>query len=105
LVVTFQKFKFFCTLEEFKPFNSFNFKWIEEIVTEMREDLGLRVFENRVLRKIFGRKRDGATGDWRRGHNDELPDLCSSPHCIQVIKSRRNIWPGGEERCVQVFGG
>jgi hypothetical protein len=55
----------------------------------MREDLGLR-----VLKKIFGRKRDGATGDWMRWHNDELPDLCSSPHCIQVIKSRRNIWPG-----------
>ena len=64
------------------------------MVTEMREDLGLSVSENRVLRKIFGRKRDGATGDWRRWHNDELPDLCSSPRCIQVIKSRRNIWLG-----------
>ena len=60
----------------------------------MREDLGLRVFENRMLRKMFGRKRDEVAGDWGRWRNDELPGLCSSPHCIQVIKSRRNFWPG-----------
>jgi len=54
--------------------------------------LGLRVFENRLLRDIFGPKRDGATGDWKRWHSDELLDLCCSPHFIRVIKSRRNIW-------------
>lgn len=60
----------------------------------MREGLGLGVFESRMLRNILGSKRDGATGDWRRWHNNELPNLWSLPQCIQVIKSRRNIWPG-----------
>jgi hypothetical protein len=49
----------------------------------------LRVFENRVLRRIFGPKRDEATGEWRRLHNEELNDLYSSPRIIRVIKSRR----------------
>jgi hypothetical protein len=53
-----------------------------------REDQRLRVFENRVLRRIFGPKRDDATGEWRRLHTDELNDLCSSPNIIRVIKSR-----------------
>jgi hypothetical protein len=44
------------------------------------------MFENRVLRKIFGSKRDEATGEWRRLHNEELYDLYSSPNTIQVIK-------------------
>jgi hypothetical protein len=47
------------------------------------------VFENRVLRRIFGSKRDEATGEWRRLHNEELNDLYSSPNIIRVIKSRR----------------
>jgi hypothetical protein len=47
------------------------------------------VFENRVLRRIFGHKRDEATGGWRRLHNEELSDLHSSPNIIRVIKSRR----------------
>jgi hypothetical protein len=46
------------------------------------------VFENRVLRRIFGTRRDEATGDWRRLHNEELDDLYSSPNIIRVIKSR-----------------
>jgi hypothetical protein len=50
------------------------------------------VFENRVLRRIFGSKRDEATGEWRRLHNEELNDLYSSPNIIRVIKSRR--WAG-----------
>jgi hypothetical protein len=49
----------------------------------------LRVFENRVLRGIFGPKRDEATGEWRRLHNEELNDLYSSSNIIRVIKSRR----------------
>jgi hypothetical protein len=52
------------------------------------------VFENRVLRRIFGRKRDEATGEWRRLHNKELNDLYSSPNIIRVIKSRRMRWAG-----------
>jgi hypothetical protein len=46
------------------------------------------VFENRVLRRIFGPKRDEVTGEWRRLHNEELNDLYSSPNIVRVIKSR-----------------
>ena len=49
----------------------------------------MRVFENRVLRRIFGPKMDEVTEDWRKLHNDELNDLYSSPNIIRVIKSRR----------------
>jgi hypothetical protein len=54
----------------------------------------LRVFKNRVLRRIFGPKRDEVTGEWRRIHNKELHALYSSPNIIQVIKSRRLRWTG-----------
>jgi len=65
----------------------------------------LRVFENRVLRRIFGPKRDEVTGEWRKLHNEELNDLCSSPNIVRVIKSRRMGWAGhlalvGERRGV-----
>jgi hypothetical protein len=61
------------------------------------------MFENRVLRRIFEPKRDEATGEWRRLHNDELNDLYSSPNIIRVMKSRRMRWTGhvarmGEKR-------
>jgi hypothetical protein len=49
----------------------------------------LRVFENRVLRKIFGPNRDGLTGGWRQLHNEEIHNLYSSPSIIRIIKSRR----------------
>jgi hypothetical protein len=52
------------------------------------------VFENRVLRGIFGSKRDGVTGEWRRLHNEELNDMYSSPNIIWVIKSRKMRWTG-----------
>ena len=55
----------------------------------MREERRVRVFENRVLRRISGLKRDEVTGEWRKLHNEELNDLYSSPNIIQVIKSRR----------------
>jgi hypothetical protein len=56
----------------------------------LRENLRLRVFENRVLRRIFGHKREeDVRGMWRKQHNEELNDLYSSPDIIQVIKSRR----------------
>jgi hypothetical protein len=66
------------------------------------EEHRLRVFENRVLRKIFGPKRE-EDGSWRELHNDELHSLYSSPNIVRVIKSRRTRWAGyvarmGEER-------
>ena len=60
----------------------------------LREEHRLRVFENRVLRRIFGRKMDGVTGEWRKLHNEELNDLYSSPNIVRVIKSRIIGWSG-----------
>ena len=56
--------------------------------------LTLRVFENMVLRRIFGPRRDEVTGEWRRLHNEELNDLYSSPNIVWVIKSIRMRWAG-----------
>jgi hypothetical protein len=61
---------------------------------KLREEHRLRVFENRVLRRIFGPKRDEVTGKWRRLHKEELNDLYSSPNIIWIIKSRRMKWAG-----------
>ena len=58
----------------------------------LREEHKLRVFENRVLGKTFGRKRDQVTGEWRRLHNEELNDMYSSLYIIQVIQLRRMRW-------------
>ena len=55
----------------------------------LREERGLRVFENRVPRRIFGPKRNEVTGEWRRLHNEELNDPYCSPNIIRVIKSIR----------------
>jgi hypothetical protein len=66
------------------------------------------VFENRVLRRIFGPKRDEVTGEWRKLHNEELHILYSSPDIIRQIKSRRLRWAGqvtrmAEERCTRLL--
>ena len=60
----------------------------------MREERRLRVFENRMLRRIFGPKRDEVTVEWRRLHNEELYAVYSSPNIIRVMKSRRLRWAG-----------
>jgi hypothetical protein len=56
------------------------------------------VFENRVLRRIFGSKRDDVTGGWRKLHNEELHNLYSSPSTIRMIKSKRMRWAGNVAR-------
>ena len=68
------------------------------------------MFENRVLRRLFGPKRDEITGEWRKLHIEELKDLYSSPNMVRVIISRRmrrtgmqRVW--GEEKRIQSFGG
>jgi len=71
----------------------------------LREERRLRVFENRVLRRIFGPKRDEVTGEWRKLHNEKCNDLYTSPNIIRLIKSRRMRWVGhlarvGEEMCI-----
>jgi hypothetical protein len=70
----------------------------------LREEHRLRVFENRVLRKIYGPKRE-EDGSWGKLHNDELHSLYSSPNIVRMIKSRNMRWAGrvshmGEGRCV-----
>jgi hypothetical protein len=73
------------------------------------EEQKLRVFENRMLRKIYGPKRE-ADGLWRKLHDDELHSLYSSLNIVRVIQSRRMRWAGhvamhgGGERCLQGFG-
>jgi len=77
----------------------------------LRDKRRLRVFENRVLRRVFGPKRDEVTGGWRKLHNEELSDQYSLPNIVRVVKSRRMRWEwhvecmGGGERCVQGSGG
>jgi hypothetical protein len=71
----------------------------------LREERRLRVFENRVLRRVFGRKRDEVMGEWRKLHNEELNDLYSLPNIVRVVRPRRMRWAGhvarmGEDRGV-----
>jgi len=76
----------------------------------LKEERKLRVFENMVLRRIFGPRRNKLTGEWRRLHNEDLNDLYSSPNIVQVIKWRRMRLVGhvarmGEERGCKGLGG
>ena len=65
---------------------------------KLREERKLRVFENRVLRRVFEPKRDEETGEWRKLHNEELRDLYSLPNIVRVVKSRRMRWAGHVKR-------
>jgi hypothetical protein len=70
----------------------------------LREEHRLRVFENRVLRRIFGPKRE-EDGSWRKLQDDELHSLYSSPNIVRVIKSWRMVWAGHVARMGEVFTG
>jgi len=76
----------------------------------LREERRLRVLENRVVRRIFGPRRDEVTREWRKLHIEELNGLYTSPNIVRVIRSRRIKWAGhvarmGEERHIKDFGG
>jgi hypothetical protein len=85
--------------------------WCETWSLTLSEEHRLRVFENRVLRRIFGPKRNEVTGEWRKLHNKELHDLYSSPSIIRVAKSRRMRWVGHiarmweEDERLKIIGG
>jgi hypothetical protein len=64
----------------------------------LRDERRLRVFDNRVLRGIFGHKRDEVTGEWRKLYNEKLHNLYSSPNIVRVIKSKRMRWAGNVAR-------
>jgi hypothetical protein len=71
----------------------------------LKEERRLRVFENRVLRRIFGPKRDEVTGEWRKLHNEELNGLYSLLNIVRVIKSRILRWAGHVARMGEVYTG
>jgi hypothetical protein len=70
----------------------------------LRAERRLRVFKNRVLRRVLAPKRDEATGEWRMLHNEELNDLYSLPNIVRVVKSRRMRWAGHVARMGQERG-
>ena len=70
----------------------------------MREERSLRVFEKRVLRRVFWPRRDEVTEEWKKLHNEELRDLYSLPNIVRVVKPRRMRWAGHVARMVEVRG-
>jgi hypothetical protein len=78
--------------------------WWRNLVFDIKEEHTLRVFDNRVLRRIFGPKRDDVAGDWRKLHNEELHNSYSSSGIIRIIKEdemgRACSTNGGEEECI-----
>jgi hypothetical protein len=76
----------------------------ETLSFTLREENRLRVFENRVLRRIFGPKRDEVTGGWIKLHNEELHGLHSSPSIVRVSKARRMRWAGHVAQMGEVRG-
>jgi len=82
-----------------------SFVWVWNLVADIEGRTRLRVFENRVLRRMFGPKRDEVTGEWRKLHEEELNDLYCSPSIVRVIQSGRMWWAEhvariGKGRCV-----
>jgi hypothetical protein len=83
---------------------------VETWALKLREEHSLRAFVNRVLRRIFGRRRDKETREWRRLHNEELYALYFSPNIIQIDQIKKTEMGracsayGGDERCIQGFG-
>jgi len=67
---------------------------VEYVLNFLKEDCRLRAFENRVLRRIFGSKKDEVTREWTKLHDEQLNDLYCSPYIVRVIKSRRMRWAG-----------
>jgi hypothetical protein len=68
--------------------------WVRNLVSELKEEHRVSVIENRVLRRIFGPKRDEMMEEWKKLHNEELHNMYSSPNVIRMIKSSRMRWEG-----------
>jgi hypothetical protein len=88
----------FENLDDIHAIQNFNFTCCfygrETLFVTLMEEHRLRLFENRVLRRIFGSKREEVEGGWKRLHNEELPNLYASPYIIRVIKQRRTRLAG-----------
>jgi hypothetical protein len=84
--------------------NTNTFVLFTDLSLTLREELNLRVFENRVLRRLFGAKREVLTGEWRKLHNEKRDDPGCSPSTVGVIKSRIMEWEGHVARMVERRG-
>ena len=79
-------------VDKYIVFVRFQFRIVLKLLFPLLIGKLLRVFENRVLRRVFGPKRDEVTGEWRKLHIEELSDLYSLPNIVRVVKSRRMRW-------------
>jgi hypothetical protein len=95
---------FFKSKQNFTQRNTVVLYGYETLSVTLREDHRLKVFENRVLRRIFGPKRDEVRGGWRQLHNEELNGLYSSPSIFRVIKVRMMRWAGHVARMGEFRG-